>query len=276
MIVLHILSADALLRPVLHGPPRPVEVHSVFRRTVNLAVGDDLVTVQIASLDDAPSSLRVGEPFWADVPIGAAGLMGTGHLVIGDASAHVTPRTAWWAPTRAAVTDAGRTRWPEALTRLEAMSAPGDPTPPVSGFDAALRAALLDRADALRLALSRADADGAATASTGLVGLGHGLTPSGDDVLTGCLLVLSMPGSGWSTPLALGDVAARTNTVAAAMLQQAGRGRFRQVLLDLTDALALGRDADRPARVVRDIGSSSGTDMLLGVRVGLAALLARR
>jgi Protein of unknown function (DUF2877) len=103
-------------------------------------------------------------------------------------------------------------------------------------------------------------------------GRGAGLTPAGDDLLAGLLLVASAAGPA-CTGDALRAVAAsvHTNRIAAAFLHWAARGQCIEPAHDALGALAEhGADAQVPeAARLATIGASSGEALLLGIRIGL-------
>ncbi len=268
------LSADAELATRLAGAPLTGAVHSVFARTINLEVAGRLITLAVADVDDAPATVRVSASWWAEaapgdpLTVGAGALAVAGHtLTFADAS--------WWRPQRAGWTPAGAAALASGVAALDALIPAAPPAP--TRFLAAVHAALTTRLDALAAALASGRPDAVRAAADALVGLGQGLTPSGDDALTGALLVATTPGSPLAravAPLTPPDPWGRTSRIAAEMLDHAGRGRFRASLLALADALATGADATPPARAVAAIGSSSGTDLLSGVRAACGAVLA--
>lgn len=137
------------------------------------------------------------------------------------------------------------------------------------------------RGRAARTALSRAvpwrDADAFLDATRGLVGLGEGLTPAGDDYLVGALAILHRLAGGWpvcapSPARALAEQAqAGTTTVGAAFLAHAVAGEFSEPLRDLV--MASSADAARAAAgVLARMGATSGADTLAGMRATLDAL----
>lgn len=106
----------------------------------------------------------------------------------------------------------------------------------------------------------------------GLGGRGPGLTPAGDDVLAGLLLVARAAGGPASEPQLLGIVRGiHTTAVAAAFLSWAARGQCIEPAHDVLHSLvrhgptASTPDGDRLAA----IGASSGRALLLGIRMGL-------
>ncbi|MGA7279502.1 MAG: DUF2877 domain-containing protein, partial [Desulfocapsaceae bacterium] len=122
----------------------------------------------------------------------------------------------------------------------------------------------------------------AGTELTSLVGLGWGLTPSGDDIITGIL-------SAWHFDRSAGRQAfekkaiiqrlktayrGRTTRVAEEYLFHALAGRFSDRVRDFTLTLAAGEAdqvIDSGSSLFR-FGASSGTDTGLGILIGLKLL----
>ncbi|MDR1613409.1 MAG: DUF2877 domain-containing protein [Planctomycetota bacterium] len=108
-----------------------------------------------------------------------------------------------------------------------------------------------------------------------LLGLGPGLTPSGDDILAGALLALrAFAVHGRANRLAESVIPRleRTNRVSAAHLLAADKGQGAAVFHELLAwAVAGGELKPFLARVDR-IGHSSGWDALLGMLGALAAI----
>jgi hypothetical protein len=139
---------------------------------------------------------------------------------------------------------------------------------------AARAAAVLDQ---LAAALPGEDVDAAGRIARRLVGLGPGLTPSGDDALIGLAAALHATGHrarGMLDEL-VDDAPARTTVVAASLLRHAADGEFSERLQYLLAAL-LGDD-DAAVRPAIDAaiawGATSGTDCLVGVLFGLDVAL---
>jgi hypothetical protein len=136
-------------------------------------------------------------------------------------------------------------------------------------------------ADALARACARDAADAAADAALALLGLGPGLTPSGDDLVGGAffaraaLAVAGRPDSAaWKTAAARVRDAAReaTNPISAALLSDLLDGHGWSALHDLVGALASGDDSSAviAARRLTRLGHSSGWDLLSGFAAGAA------
>jgi hypothetical protein len=108
----------------------------------------------------------------------------------------------------------------------------------------------------------------------GLIGgRGPGLTPAGDDMLAGVLLVARALWGDVPAPRRLLDVVA-TNDIALAFLRCAARGRCIEPVHELLAALSR---ADRVAAnsalaVLNLFGSSSGAALVFGIRVALVEL----
>jgi Protein of unknown function (DUF2877) len=134
------------------------------------------------------------------------------------------------------------------------------------------------RLQALRAALWSQDLGAFETAAVRLLGLGHGLTPSGDDFLGALLFTLRhAPVRAWQARMPgvharLAAAAAQaTNPISAALLQDLMAGSSYRALHDLLDAL--NQDPSEPVaaavRTLLTVGASSGADMLAGVLLAL-------
>ena len=111
-----------------------------------------------------------------------------------------------------------------------------------------------------------------------LLGLGLGLTPSGDDILIGAMLALQ-----WLSPelgrtlsgLVASGCQTRTSAISAAHLRAASRGQAIAPLHAVLVALSKGdRAALGAAReALLDHGAHSGADALSGLNCAIAAYL---
>lgn len=106
------------------------------------------------------------------------------------------------------------------------------------------------------------------------VGLGVGLTPSGDDFIVGLLSVLTrydVSGKHLSEircEFKKNTIEKKTTRVSAHMINYALEGCFNAALIELV----CGKEAEALNKV-KSIGSTSGTDMLTGVAFGLNRLI---
>jgi hypothetical protein len=107
---------------------------------------------------------------------------------------------------------------------------------------------------------------------TGLAGLGGGLTPAGDDFLSGAMLWAWLA---YPTPASLGraiveTAAPRTTTLSAALLRAAAQGECSAPWHALLAALGAEADTGQEARIAAATGeilahgATSGADTLAG------------
>jgi hypothetical protein len=102
-----------------------------------------------------------------------------------------------------------------------------------------------------------------------LVGLGHGLTPSGDDFLAGALAALdALDQTNMHAALARAVIAAadRTTPLSATFLRAAAAGHVGESLHAMIAAVLTG-DGDAALATARRIGHTSGWDTLAGALV---------
>jgi hypothetical protein len=121
------------------------------------------------------------------------------------------------------------------------------------------------------------DPAAASVAADPLLGLGPGLTPSGDDFVGGVLFarcVREPARAEWSLAAArlVERARARTHPISVALLEDLATGDGYEPLHDLVDALAGGDEGSALRAVDRlgVLGHSSGWDMLTGFLVGVA------
>ncbi|HJM43691.1 MAG: DUF2877 domain-containing protein [Nitrospinota bacterium] len=239
--------------------------------------------------------LRKGEPFKRE-PGGSLTLGGLRVLL--DGAEIWTPEMP--APAR---TDAETTRL---RIRSLARAIESHPNPPGLGGLAfpALAARSADIASALSPLATRAlpyacdfssgmesgKTDLVRKGAKGLIGLGPGLTPAGDDFLGGCLTALRCAenGGGFETSelnraaAEIRDLAAgRTPLISEALLRRAVEGASAESVHRLLTAILSGSGPAEPGvlgSAVRDLarhGHSSGWDALAGVAWALRSILER-
>ena len=109
----------------------------------------------------------------------------------------------------------------------------------------------------------------------GLLGLGPGLTPSGDDFLAGLLLALHTDNSAMPASVALpvaANAPAMTGAISISMLNQAARGLGSEHCHQLINALIDGQPQDEVlcrTHALIAVGHTSGWDTLAGILLGL-------
>ncbi len=114
-----------------------------------------------------------------------------------------------------------------------------------------------------------------------LIGLGPGLTPSGDDFLCGlgCSLVwianttrASCPGLS-SLKKSVDRCSSRTTLLSSQLLKQSFQGQANKAVEELLESVFAGDppSVERSARRVLELGETSGSDLMLGLVLGLKA-----
>ena len=139
----------------------------------------------------------------------------------------------------------------------------------------------LARLRALAASVAEDNAVAFESAALPLLGLGLGLTPSGDDFVGACLFARRLRGDFLSSPSwqdaatnLTRAAAVRSNSISAALFGDLARGAAYAPLHELAAALC-GSDAALIAavRALTAIGHSSGWDMLTGFMLGAGATI---
>lgn len=287
--------SDAIASLIDGGRPWRGVVHSVFRTTLNVSIDGALLAIAAPSVGGLPNGIVVdlGSDFRR---IGIHAGMEIDHetqrlSIAGAAMAIELGEAAAWSPRlRVAAGDPGAParRWHARSGAVRALAASAAARRPghERGLEALLPAVRTDdssgvagRAAPLLARLDRAVRDDDRAAATAvartMIGLGPGLTPSGDDALVGVEAACNAVGSPMAGFLAdaLDDVAERTTTIAATFLQHAGRGEFAERLHGVLEDLVGSDDSRVWPAIERAIawGASSGTDCLVGILLGLDA-----
>ena len=100
-----------------------------------------------------------------------------------------------------------------------------------------------------------------------LIGRGPGLTPLGDDILTGALSALSLLGQPMPD---ITHALHLTNDISRQMLSDAAEGQIIESIISLMAALYNDQPIEQPVQELLKVGSMSGAAMLLGVIAGIA------
>jgi hypothetical protein len=280
--------SDAVPRRIAHAGVDAIRVQSIYRSVVNISTADGLLTVASPEGGGLPNGILADlAPDWREIGLqsGMTVFASGATIRVPDAGLEIQfDGAARWSPrfrssAEAADTAAARWRRRSGATRAVARgraSAAGfgallqeDAVHDPVGIPGVARPILAE----LVVALETGDRTGAAEVAACLVGLGPGLTPSGDDVLVGieaALHALARPSAGFLA-LAMGGVEGRTTALAATLLRHAGNGEFAERLHILLAALLGSDDEAIPAAIDRAVawGATSGTDCLLGVLIGL-------
>jgi hypothetical protein len=281
--VLATLSGDTAALPLFDEKALQARVHSVFPHVVNLVTpAGRLFSLATAHLDDAPGTLVRDLDDWRGLRLTPGTEVGAhaGLLLVGDTLAVTVAGARRWMPPRLPTLRGSRllSALLDDIVRRDGVAGgvlEADNTTS-SVFAVAVADRLGQAVAGVRQALADDDSARLREEAHSLVGLGPGLTPSGDDFLAGLALVSATPG----TPAAVHHAAlrevvkaarARTNLISHAAMDHAVNGRSRQRIHRLLHALAAGEphDIEAAARAVLAIGKTSGTDIVLGMQAGL-------
>ena len=258
--------------------------HSVFRSAVNLRLeGEERLLTLLASDEaDLPQGIRIDAPkgfSFEGLAIGSRGTSRGGVLTLGDSlSVALTDAPRWDSHLSAlhtdlsqpAVMDAWRVAW-DALNQRKSSDShlEGDCHLKISKAMGRI----------LEATRQYEFADEAGIAA--LIGLGTGLTPSGDDVLVGYMAGLWCAAHSPEAReflSAFGEtmirLSHRTNDISRTYLYHAARGHVSSRLFNLARAICCGADSQQ----VRDCtesamraGHTSGMETVTGFLLGLAA-----
>ena len=255
-------------------------VRSVHRAAfyVDIAAADGLLTVALDDVGGVPGGILVG------------GISDWRALGIVAGMTFVGTPDGWSIPAaRVTISSSTARLWSAALPDRPGVKAIAPST------IAAARRATLRRAAGGGLAPLLAGEDDAGDAwlararevarrehsLVDLIGLGPGLTPSGDDFLVGYLAGLDAAADPARPALAAGIVEAapaRTTAISASMLRHAAGGEYAERLHEVVGALCTGR-ADRITRAVdraMAYGATSGVDTVVGLFAALERVAAER
>jgi hypothetical protein len=264
-------------------------VHSVFHKALNMQcrISGDLYTLVAGDLDDGPCTIVVDAPDFLTLGIepGAKAVAASGTLRIADRIAVSIAGAAPWqmaATPRACDDHRLRESLQAARALLEDHGRRGGmmEAPECSAVSRAITEMLRSSSNLLVDALRRDDGPTALRHAARLIGLGPGLTPSGDDFLVGLLAALR---AGRTVSPAVRafcvDVAemarVSTNPISYAAIRKAAQGEVRETIaLLLLHLCGHTQGSLQPALdQVLAIGSSSGTDIAWGIMRGLESTL---
>lgn len=264
-------------------------VHSVFRQTLNISADDGkLYCIASAGQDNAPRSIRVAAP----IPFNEMGIepgdkvqVTEGKLTLSQVTIDMAGITCWQSALPAFP---GREAWPTLDNSIQVLRQCIERHGKSGGlrelwFESQLAtssffgALLTENARNFLLALRNQDCNEAYCRGCELIGLGGGLTPSGDDFCAALITIINMPGSPFAENYRqlgyrLADSARRQTTVISQdMLELAAYGQARENVIALLREVSGGSAALIEAAVMKVLqyGSLSGTDWAVGLTAGL-------
>jgi hypothetical protein len=263
------------------SPPFSGVVHAAFAKAAILKVGSNLISIVTAASGGLPAAITVNAPlrcnFAAELAPGMGVTARAGVLRFAESSTLIDLRPAHrWRSRLQSI----RFDFAHASTAVAWRSA-------AAALQADGRSSVIARlASAAILSLSAAarpmDIQSATRAADGLVGLGAGGTPAGDDVLVGFLAGLWPPHTALRQHADFVDglaahvrtLAGRTSAVSAVYLRAAALGQVSERLGRIIAAIADGEHHQELAEATAaaiTVGHTSGADGMLGLLLGLAA-----
>ncbi len=271
MITTPALSAIAIALPLwqsLHAKPFSGSVASRFARACNLV--DDqgrVIALTLPALGNGPFSIIVGAGTgrFMELQLDQRAYVDAERIVVGCWHIPLTGAYIWDAtlPTNAQIQlGPGIAAILQPYAQWPARAAD---TPTA----AAMTRLLARGARALSEALEQGN--DLTEAARQLAGLGHGLTPAGDDYLVGAMAALWLLGDRDQAAMIAWSAAPHTTTLSSAFLTAAAQGQFAEPWHQLARALARQSAVECGAAVQRitAIGASSGRDALAGFAASL-------
>lgn len=274
------------------------EVHSCFRTSLNLRFGEHLIhldggeqglcayglSVKPAEMERILACCRVG-----DLAAGKKGrlrLYGTGGLIRLELGSSATGEQENGSETGGQM----KAGFETVDLRLDGWSRGMDPADGQNGREVLLRVLEGQKESLLKglglpaeedfyrygTALGSGDAREREETVRYFLGRGRGLTPAGDDILTGCLAAWKMFGykgfNGWAE--ALRREMSRTTDVSKAYLYAVTEGYGNERFLALPRLAAKGdaRGLSEALEQIRQTGHTSGCDTLYGMYLGLTIM----
>jgi Protein of unknown function (DUF2877) len=264
--------ASLAVREVLRGPRRPGKVLAALAGAIYLEFTDVIPEPRVITISP-PGALRLpnavvtgqwetraSQECWA----------GEGRILACGLDIRIVR---WWDPSPV-FGPLSRTRLDHGCGVLAKLCGPPGHTPGLAGHDGPVQ---------LAACCASGDLAGAVEAVEQLVGLGPGLVPSGDSVVSGVLLALRLLGgaiSGGTRAVWLADwlsasatcyAAQRTTTLAASLLHCAASGQAAAEVSAVLLGMA-GQEPLEPA-AAKLLAAGQGADLASGLVAGCRAAL---
>jgi hypothetical protein len=268
-------------------------IQSVFDSAVNLRLADEdrLITVLISDHYELPQGIRIAkrDNSFQSLTVGHQAASRGGVLRFGSSPLSIDMRAAhiWKCRVRDLNTDMSlptvQKAWSTSLNfltrgqRLKSTEIIADDLFQI-GTGSALSQRMSRPVMQLIKSAQQFEVQGSAQAAEKMIGLGPGVTPSGDDILIGFLAGLwSMAGQHYkqlSFIRLFGNeiikLAKQTSEISRTYLYHAAQGQFSSSLSMLAEAIATYGDVEQAAQEAMRVGHSSGMDSVTGLLIGLS------
>ena len=303
-LLLRVLSHSSAIQPLLDIPTTRGTVQSVFSGAANLLFGGQLLTLHAREMPCTPNGLvlplRARQGPLADLQTGMAAIIERGMISMPSPGLRLSTQNSrpWNPRPQLAPTSCPPERLarnmdqlatlvatraaPEGLAGLAGLHADAA-VPMPSGLPVLLQTAW-PATEGLLAGIARQQIQPVRQAAGVLIGLGPGLTPSGDDLLIGLMAATNL----LSVPLGLRAdfyqrlsaelltiARGRTNRLSMTWMEYARRGEVAEHLGRLFHTLVLDdwQNLEHAAIQVLNTGATSGGDVLTGVILGTRCLI---
>ncbi|MEQ5127058.1 DUF2877 domain-containing protein [Providencia alcalifaciens] len=282
------LTADAHFLDLLHQPLLTGNVEQVFNKAINFSIDNQLYTLLGSQADNAPNSCRIINKDFLPLNI----IAGDSVCILNN-EIHIGEKYAisfllckkWNPPTVYFINEKlaeEKYRYFLQSKINEIDSILNDKTHSLFNYqgDNDFYLESSKKLNELRSRLINLLINKRHQALTNIVsqfvGLGIGLTPSGDDYLVGLMAFLLLkhhPANSFYQSFYQGIYQSKANTtpISAITLEKALNQEYRENMYQLIQCLVDGRETNIYSQVldILNIGSSSGCDMLFGIRDAL-------
>ncbi|HFD6682130.1 TPA: DUF2877 domain-containing protein [Providencia alcalifaciens] len=286
--IIYGLTADAHFLHLLHQPQLTGCIEQVFNKAINFSVNHQLYTLLSSQIDNAPNSCRlINKDFLSyKINVGDSVFILNNEIYIGENYAISFLLCTTWKPSTIYFV-AEKINDKDYLFFLESKfneidSILNKRTHSLFNYQGnnlfylesskklnELRFSLIN-------ALMNKQSSEVANIVSQFIGLGIGLTPSGDDYLVGLmafLLLKNHPANSFYISFYQGILHSKGNTtpISAITLEKALNQEYRENIHQLIQCLVDGRETNIYPKILEilNIGSSSGCDMLFGIRDAL-------
>ena len=265
-------------------------VHSTFNRTFNIKSFEngDLYTIACRKLDNGPNTLiiDVDNMKLMEIEVNERVRVEKNLMYIGDKLIISIDKINKWEsilptyPNKVETLKQNLMKMKEYITIHGAGGGIKKNDIPQNPFETEVSNMLEKRTLLLFNELLNESISSALPHAVSLVGLGPGLTPSGDDFLTGLFTVFNMKNSPFYPHRSFcEDVLKKANTltndISYMTMKKAAIGKVRESIISLLSSLLVEDDDDLILSMNKllNIGSSSGTDIAYGIVFGMEATI---
>ena len=263
-------------------------IHSIFDKVVNIKCSEtgDLYTLLCRSMDNGPNSIVIELNSFKDMDLQLNDKVFVGKrvLYIEDKIAIMIEHAKEWEsslpiyPVDDEILKVNLAIMKEHIEKHGKCGGIKKSLIPKSIFEAEMSKMLDERSKSLLSEIVNTRMSQALQYAVGLIGLGPGLTPSGDDFLVGLFTTFNMPNcpchsfKGFCEQV-VNSAKPLTNEISYITLRKASIGKVRESIVGLINSVISGSEKEliHSLNSVLNIGSSSGTDISLGIICGLEA-----